>query len=246
MKKLLKITSVFLLSIMLFSCSKEQQNEQVSLVDNSEKIKNLISSFDATFKQSISNPKLNNNELGDIFINDARNRGLKIIKLEENQNLAKKANATFSNEYKNFSIKISQTGNYTKKDDYTNDIANLRKEIILSNIPIEEKQLLIDNINLMTSITDWMSTLKSPYASKSSIACEEGWWKCWGQCVAGAFGGAVSGAFGGCITAGGLGAFIGLEIGGIPGLFAGFVGGCLVGEIVGGVTGGLLGAAASC
>jgi len=247
MKRILKITYAIVLTALLFACSKEQEAEQISLIDNTQNISKIINSFDVTLKKAIINPKLKKEELGNIFINEARNNGLKINKFDENKFLVKNNNTLFSKGYTNFAIRLSQTGNYLTKEDYINDLAKLRNEVVVSDISIEEKQLLVDSMGLMTAFSDWMSTLKSPYASKTAyVSCDDGWWSCWGKCVAGTLGGAVSGAFGGCVGAGGVGALIGSLAGGFPGSLAGFVAGCFVGEIVGGISGALIGAAASC
>jgi len=258
MKYISKIAFAIILTI--FACSKEQQDDQVSLIDNSENINKLINSFDIVLKEYISNPNLSEDSLGNLFIEESRKNGLRIIEIEQNSDLDKSNdnNTVLSNEYVRYSNTIKKANTFATKEEYKNSLHNLYNDVIGSNISIEEKQSLVDNIGFMLAFVDWMGTLensvsKANLVSKAENECD-GWWSCWGKCVAGTLGGVLTGALGGCGVGAGVGAAAGAAIAAVPslgiataaGAGVGAVVGCAAGGIVGAIGGGLTGAAASC
>lgn len=258
MKYLLKTVFVIFLSLMFFACSEDTQNDQVNLVDNSENISKLIGSFDLIVKKSIENPKLNDEELGKLFIEESEKSGLTIVEINTNNAFAKSSteNSTFSDTYLAFSNEIQNANNFLTKEEYKDNLNNLNNSVLNSSISIEEKQILVDNIGFMVAFVDWMDTLETQTANKSSFLAKsdcDGWWSCWGKCAAGTIGGAITGAIAGCGVGGSVGAAAGAAIGSlaggvgaIPGAGVGAVVGCAAGGVAGAIGGGLTGAAAAC
>lgn len=258
MKNILKFTFVLFLSLSFFSCSEDTDAEQIDLVDNSENINKIINSFDVVVNKSIQNPSLSSEKLGELFIEESRNRGIRIVEVNTNS-FAKTSEeaSTFSSEYLDFSSQIQNASGFLTKEEYKNSLTQLNSDVLNSTISIEEKQILVDNIGFMTAFVDWMDTLESQTASKSSFLAKsdcDGWWSCWGKCVAGTIGGAITGAVAGCGVGAGVGAAAGAAIAAIPsagiaapvGAGVGAVVGCVGGGVVGAIGGGLTGAATFC
>ena len=127
--------------------------------------------------------------------------------------------STFSSEYLNFSSQIQNANSFLTKEDYKTSLTELNSAVLNSSISIEEKQILVDNIGFMTAFVDWMDTLETQNANKSSFIAKsdcDGWWSCWGKCVAGTIGGAITGAIAGCGVGAGVGAAAGAAIAAIP------------------------------
>jgi len=259
MKYLSKTVFAIFLSLMFFACSEDTQNDQVNLVDNSVNISKLIGSFDLIVKKSIENPNLNDEELGELFIEESEKSGLTIVEINTNNAFSKSSieNSTFSDEYLAFSNEIQNANNFLTKEEYKQNLNNLNISVINSSISIEEKQILVDNIGFMVAFVDWMDTLETQTANKSSFLAKsdcDGWWSCWGKCVAGTIGGAITGAVAGCGVGAAVGAAAGAAIAAIPsagiaapvGAGVGAVVGCAAGGVAGAIGGGLTGAAASC
>ncbi len=249
MKHLSKITIALILSLTFFACNEDQLAEQQNLVDNSENISKLIKSFDLTLKKSIENTNLNETELGDIFINESKKQGLKIVDMSLNNHLAKTdEEVSFSNEFIEYSNTIAQTNSYGTKEEYKNYLMDLNNEVLNSNIAVLEQQILVDSIGIMIAFVDWMGTLDEANSEERLLLRSEceGWWDCWGKCVAGTLGGGVTGSVAGC----GVGAAVGAAVGTVaapgPGTAAGAVGGCAAGGILGAIGGALSGAADHC
>lgn len=255
MKHLSKTLFTVLLSLIFFACSEDIPNNQVNLVDNSKNINKIIGSLDLVFKKSIENPKLSDEELGKLFIEESERSGLTVVEIKPNDPTAKSSteNSTFSDEYLDFSSQIQNTRNYPTKEEFKNSLFELHNDVLNANISIEEKQILADNISFMTAFVDWMNTLETQTANKYSSSKKsnsesdcDGWWSCWGQCVAGTIGGALTTALEGC----GIGAAVGGAASAVPSLGlatpVGIVGGCAIGGALGAIGGGLSGAAESC
>lgn len=265
MKNFSKITFVLFFCIAFFACSEDEQFGQTdlldnsALIDNSENIEKLINSFDFVVKESIANPSLSNEKLGELFIEESKRNGLSIINLNTKSRLAKSnsENFEFTEQYLAFSKEIQSSSNSSTKDEFKSNLINLRSRVFDSYISIEEKQLLIDNISFMTAFVDWMSDLEKNNSFKSDFALKigcDGWWSCWGKCVAGTIGGAITGSIVGCGVGGGIGAGVGAAIAAIPslgiaapvGAGVGAVVGCAAGSAAGAIGGGLTGAATFC
>ncbi|EIM78709.1 hypothetical protein A3SI_01466 [Nitritalea halalkaliphila LW7] len=107
MKNIFKFTLALFLSLNFFSCSEDNDFEQIDLVDNSENINKIINSFDVVVNKSIQNPSLSSEKLGELFIEESRNRGIRIVEINTNS-FAKTSEETltFSNEYLAFSSQI--------------------------------------------------------------------------------------------------------------------------------------------
>tara|TARA_B110000259_G_C13958647_1_gene379742 strand:+ start:237 stop:953 length:717 start_codon:yes stop_codon:yes gene_type:complete len=238
MKYISKIAFAIILSLTFFACSEDDNKlEETQLVDNSETIAKLINSFDLVVKQSVANPKLSDEKLDELFIEESKRSGLNILETNV-ENISAKSNSndlTFSNEYQTFSNEIENADNFSTKEEFKNNLTDLNTRVLNSDILIAEKQLLIDNIGFMIAFVDWMGTLENNQSAKSSLEFKcDGWWSCWGKCTSAVIGGGLTGGLGGC----GIGAAAGLGILSIPG--------CGVGAIIGGIGGALTGAAAVC
>lgn len=242
MKNILKFTFALLLSLTFFYCNEENNVEKIDLVDNSENIQKLISSFDVVLKTSIKNPKLTNDKLGELFIKESKNRGLSIVEVNSSY-VAKnnEQNLQYSDEYFEFSSQIQNANSFSTKEEYKTSLTILNTNVINSNISTEEKQILVDNIGFMTAFVDWMdeiniqTTNKSTFLSKSEC---DGWWSCWGKCVAGTLGGSITGFLEGA----GIGAAIGGTIGAVGGTAASVAAGAIIGGSAGGIIGSVGGA----
>lgn len=249
MKHLSKIAFAIILSLIFCACNDNEYSIAPDLVDNSENIGKLISSFDSTFKEYISNPSLSNDELGNLFIDNARKRGLTII--EFNSGMYSKSDdedLTLSSEYLNFSNEIRIASNSSTNEGFKSNLDGLKINVLNSVISTDEKQILVDNIKFMIAFVDWMDTIEALNSNKSSLLSKsdcDGWWSCWGQCVAGIIGEAISGGVAGCGVGAGVGAAVGTIVPG-AGTASGAVGGCVAGGVVGAIGGGLSGAADHC
>lgn len=256
MKYISKIAVAIIISLTFFACNDETENKGINLVDNSENISKLINSIDFVFKKHIENRNLSEENLGKLFIQKAKRNGLRIIEINNDEPLVRSSSeeATFSSEYWAFSDEIKDAKNFLSEEEYKNNLLNLKKNIINSDISQEEKQLLVDNIGFMVAFVDWMGTLESQYTNKllsvktrglqpddqksgDQQKCD-GWWSCWGKCVAGTLGGAITGG----ATLGVAGAAIGTVT--VP--VIGTISAGAVGAVAGAIGGGLTGAAASC
>lgn len=263
-----KFILVFCISLFTIGCSTDNIDEQPvenldnidqkliqqeELMDNSENIRKLIGSFDFLLKKSISNPKLSDEDLGSLFIEESKKNGLRIVKIQQNQN----NHPVFSKEYIYLSNSLQKTNNYDTKEEYRNSLTSLQRDVINSKMSIEEKQLLVDTIGFLVEFTDWMEALKDSnlikFNSINKKDCD-GWWSCWGSCVAATVGGALTGGVAGCAVGGAVGATAGAAIAGIPsagiatpvGAGVGAVVGCVGVGIVGAIGGGLTAASSSC
>ncbi|ESU18933.1 hypothetical protein FCR2A7T_23390 [Flavobacterium cauense R2A-7] len=107
-------------------------------------------------------------------------------------------------------------------------------EIINSDLSLEEKQVLVEEIEFQRQLVNAISALDTKY--NGTVA--KGWWKGWGKCVSSILGGAVTGA----TTLGLAGAAVGTVA--LP--VVGTVSAGAVGAIGGGIGGALTGAAAGC
>ncbi|QTE21249.1 hypothetical protein [Polaribacter cellanae] len=141
--------------------------------------KKLITSFDVVLKTSIKNPKLTNDKLGELFIEESKNRGLSIVEVNSSY-LAKnnKQNLQYSDEYFEFSSQIQNANGFSTKEEYKTSLAILNTDALNSSIPIEEKQILVDNIDFITAFIDWMNETNIQTVNKSTFLTKsecDGW-----------------------------------------------------------------------
>ena len=231
----LKITTV-LVGLILFSCTKEDVETNEQLIDNSHSISKMIESLDYTLQKSVSNPSLNDNELQEIFLENAKSRGLRIIKNESQDSRFYKSQ--LSEEYYFIEDQITTVKQFSSKAAYKDYLIGINDQIITSDIQLTEKQWLTDEINFMIAFLDWMESVQTTNAKTEGEGEGGGWWDSWGQCVAGTVGGYLTGGLGGC----GIGAGVGVAVGGPVGAAVG----CAAGGAVGAVGGALTGAATFC
>ncbi len=247
MKNLFKIAFTLVLGFMLFNCTnKEQQPEKIDLIDNSANVNKLINAFDLLVDKSLANSNLSDDELGKLFMDEAKKSGLNIVKVEQKNPIRVKSNDSsqkFSNEYLKFSDEIQNAPSYPKKEEFKNSLTKLNADVLNSTISIKEKQILVDNIRFMVAFVDWMEKLEQ--SKNVATKGKKSWWKRWGKCVAGTLGGAITTGLEGCGIGAGVGGAIGTAAAGV-GVVPGVVGGCVAGGVVGIVGGGLKGASESC
>jgi len=220
------------------------------LVNNRENINKLIQGFDNTLNAFISSDfSLHEEELGEFFIQEVKELGVKMVEIDEgmvNGKISYEA-IPFSEDFIQFSEVISNPSAHPSNVDYIQELSGLLEQVKTSNIPLVEKQILVDNLMFMDSFVNWLGQVDGRYKPEDqmvSFGCE-GWWACWGRCVAGTAGSALSGAALGCAGVGVVGATIG-AVGGIKGAAAGALIGCTAGGIVNGIGKGLVGYAEYC
>lgn len=239
MKYISKIAFAIILSLTFFSCSEDDNKlEETQLIDNSETIAKLINSYDKTIKTVNLSNKLSDEEIGDIFIQEVKNQGLIVAKINNTLNKNSNDYDQSSNEYKEFALELIDASSFSSKEEYKNHLSNLLENVKGSNLNISEKQTLVDNILLTNAFVDWMETLNTTNKSNTFSKSSGGWWSSWGKCVAGILGGAGTGA----LTFGLAGAAVGTVA--LP--IIGTVSAGAVGAIGGAIAGGLTGAASSC
>lgn len=225
-------------------------DELDGLVDNSENIQKMIRSFDETLTLFLeADLALSEGELGVFFINKAKSAGLEIItskNQDPNAGLARREKG-YSDAFYSYSNLIASPTSFDSSRGYSVSLNTAISEVRRANMPHYEKQILVDNLKFMDSFVNWMgyrNDLNLNQENIASLGCE-GWWACWGKCVAGTAGRAVSGAVMGCAGVGIVGATIG-AVGGIKGAAAGAIIGCAAGGILNGVGSGLEGYAMYC
>lgn len=220
------------------------------LVDNSENIQKMIKSFDETLTLFLeADLALSEGELGDFFINEAKSAGLEIITSKNQYPYAGLAmrEENYSDAFYAYSSLITSPTSFNSSRGYSVSLNTAISEVRRANMPYYEKQILVDNMMFMDSFVDWMGYRNNLNLNQETIVtlgCE-GWWACWGRCVAGTAGRAVSGAVIGCAGVGIVGATIG-AVGGIKGAAVGAIVGCAAGGILNGVGNGLEGYAMYC
>ena len=145
----------------------------------------------------------------------------------------------YSPEFIDFVSQMATAPAFDSAEAYQNQLADLRADMLNSSISTPEKQALINRIAFMHAFVDWMGTVAdSPAAEMTSIKNCNGWWSCWGKCVAGIVGDAIVGGVG-----------LGLEgaaIGTVTVPVLGTVSAGAVGAIAGAIGGGIAGASEAC
>ena len=254
MKNRKMINGIVLCLLFFQSCHNFEDNSlldgPIGLIDNSENIDKLIQSFDNTLNTLISSDfSLDENELNEVFIRETTTLGVEMSEIEDgaiNRRISSQ-DITFSEGFVQYSEIISNPAAYVSNKEYTYDLKGLVGEVKTSNLPLVEKQILVDNMMFMDSFVNWMDRVNRVYnPSDQMIAfgCG-GWWSCWGRCVAGVAGSSLSGAVVGCAGVGIVGATIG-AVGGVKGAAAGAIIGCSAGGILNGIGKGLEGYAKYC
>lgn len=130
----------------------------------------------------------------------------------------------------------------TSADDYLRRLAALKSEIRNSRVSSMERSELLTLVALNEEFVRYLDLRVSEITKSGgkvapAMKCD-GWWSCWGRCVAGTVGGAGLGALTGAAY-GGAGCTMVLPV-------VGTVACGTVGAVAGGIFGGLAGAAASC
>ncbi len=148
---------------------------------------------------------------------------------------------------RNYSRLIASPTSYNSSGGYSASLTTAISEVRRADMPNDERQILVDNMMFMDSFVNWMGYRNNLNLNQGNIVilgCD-GWWTCWGRCVAGTAGRAISGAVIGCAGVGIVGATIG-AVGGIKGAAVGAIIGCSAGGILNGVGTGLEGYALYC
>lgn len=236
---------------MASSCNHVEESplrDSLGIVDNSQHIEKIIQSFDATLEAFISSD-LNENELGEFFLTEAKSLGVDLIHLETELAHARVANSSnsLSTEFIQYSEVIANPIAFESDADYIRRLKYLSQDVKKSKLVIAEKQVLVDNMMFMESFVGWMGRVDDKYNPLGQIdvfGCS-GWWSCWGRCAAGTAGGAILGGITGCGVGGGVGAAVGSVIPG-AGTAAGAISGCAAIGLAGIIGGGLSGAAEYC
>lgn len=248
MKYISKIALTLIATVFIFSCSNEDNTlENPNVKADTESIAKLINAFDKTYKYSNEVKAKNKTiDLDKYFLSQVQTSGLDAnIKTVSGSSKINSEETSYSNEYIIFINDIINTNNFVSKDGYINNLNFLNNEVTESQISNEEKQILVNKIAFMEAFVDWTETIennnqKSSFMSKKVDDDDDcdGWWSCWGSCVAGTIGTAIGGA-----ATGGLAPAAACTVV-LP--VVGTVACGTVGAIAGGVSGALTGAATFC
>jgi len=178
MKNIKKITLGILgtavLASGLWACSDDNESsKQISnekqvnskLNSASKEIYDIVDVFSITIDKKINNPELSDNELGEIFLNEVKERGVKV------QDVSDLKNINLSEEFANYSNKIkhSDFDNYNNYIDY---LYNLNKEIDNNDfLTSEEKNILGTQVSFSLSFLDMLNIKNSEmnFNEKSTI-----------------------------------------------------------------------------
>jgi len=238
-KSYLTFTLSLITSLFILSCNKESTKIEITKIEpDTELINSIIDSFNEGIEESIKNN--NEQDFNVVEYNFVKNIQLKNTSLDFSN---KSERDNFSNEYLNFSKLFISSLDFSTQYNYIKSLNTLSFKVNNSELTYNEKQSLINKIALMKSFVSMIEKLndKYLYSKELSILKEEecdGWWACWGKCVAGTVGSSLAAA-----TAGALGpaATCTLVVPLIGTVACGTVGG-----IIGGVSGALTGAATFC
>lgn len=243
----------FAVSVVTFvSCEKEDLSSEVKVKADVETISTVIEGSDVTLEAALLAPQqLGDDEMVKVFSEK--------LKMDEvpidggfNERSAK-VSQSMSGEYKAFKQNVYTPKEFATKGVYVIHLQALNDELLQSVILTNnEKQSLVNEIALMTSLVDWMEQKNEEnqwVKRKNNVANDAqnvqpgdsnnlGWWDSWGKCAADIVGGIGSGGLGGAAV-GGVGCTVVLPI-------IGTVACGVVGGVIGGVSGGLLGAVVGC
>lgn len=240
MKYISKTALLLIVTFLTFSCSQEDTSlTNAEVKADTETIAKLIDGFDKTFKYSQNEgKKADELALSNYFIQTTEADGLEIFKSSTS---AKSSKIQYSEEFENFSLLITDAKSFSSKEDYLENLSETNLLVNSSQLSTDEKQILVNKIAFMNAFVNWTDTLTVSESNKSNFMVKsdcDGWWSCWGACVAGTVGSAVMGAG----TLGLAGAAVGTVV--LP--VVGTVSAGAVGAIVGGIGGALTGAATFC
>lgn len=255
MKTITSILTVLIGSFfILISCEKDESTDATTtesgqkstLTADTQTIAKLIDAFDQTLTDVRgSQNKPTEKETDAIFIEKGKNLGLDMFVYTENTILKGSSDA-----YVSFYEKINTALSYDSSELYKAYLITLDGQVQASSLTTDEKQDLVNKIAFMIEFVNWMESVSQKYSKKPSYSLVRlktsnpepnqcnGWWACWGKCMAGTIGGAGTGALAGGIGLAAAGSIAVPIIGAVPG--------GTFGAVVGGVSGGLTGAAASC
>ncbi|MFC4874569.1 hypothetical protein [Negadavirga shengliensis] len=220
------------------------------LVDNSENIQKMIQSFDKTLAALLEGEtELSEEDLGDIFLKEARDAGLEIVSYKDHHPNARTSSdgIVYSDAFYDYSRLIAQPTSYNSSGGYSVSLSNAITEVRYSNMPLYERQILVDNMMFMDSFVNWMNYANYTYTGGGYtviMGCD-GWWSCWGRCAAGTMGSALTGAIVGCGVGAAVGGAVGTVVPGV-GTATGVIVGCAAAGVIGLVGGGMEGAAKYC
>ncbi|MDB4635509.1 hypothetical protein OAG00_00795 [Flavobacteriaceae bacterium] len=239
MKYILK-TGVLMVTFLIFSCSQEETlTTNPEITADTETVAKLIDGLDKTFKYSQNKgEKVGDLVLSNYFVQSIETYGLEIFKSSTS---TKSDQIKHSKEFEKLLLLITDVKSFSSKDDYLNNLNRISLLVNNSQLLAVEKQNLVNKIAFMNSFVNWTESLAVSESNKSNFMAKsdcDGWWSCWGSCVAGTVGSALVGA----ATLGLTGAAAGTVV--LP--IIGTVSAGAVGAVVGGIGGALTGAATFC
>ena len=242
------LKNIGFLFFLLFAVScgdNENLIDDQNIIADFESIEAIINSFENTIALAQVNPKLDAQSLENYFFEDLRNEGMIVFeKSQTNKNTD--SGKTYSKEFNNFVLQLSETSLFESSELYKTTLLELNNDVLSSSLTKIEKQELIDRIAFMNAFIDLLEELAAndnksfdffKHDDDDDDDCD-GWWDCWGRCVAGTVGGAIGGA-----ATGGLAPAAGCTVV-LP--VIGTVACGTVGAVAGGVSGALIGASEAC
>ncbi|WP_211292464.1 hypothetical protein [Nonlabens arenilitoris] len=161
-------------------------------------------------------------------------------------------NLDFGEDYFTVSDIINNTSIHSTYTEYLNELQNLYNNLNNYDLNSSELAIVQSNIIFMEEFVNYLYdyTLQNTnFTAKSDC---NGWWSCWGNCVAGTISWGLIGGMSGCVTLGSAGVLIGGAVtlitgpGAAAGASAGGIAGCITGGIAGTVIGAFHGASEAC
>lgn len=161
MKKITFIaTSVFL--TLFFACQKETMVMNTELIDNTEKIEQIIDVFDFTLKETIkqqlvTDKKISNADIGRLFVAQAEEKKL----ISTNSSFVRKEPFKFSKSYNSLIAKLEDAATFNTKKSYKTYLENFQQQVKISKLNLNEKQHLVDQIQFSIAFIDWIQQIST-------------------------------------------------------------------------------------